>query len=99
MKKITGLDSLLCGLDGVAIVDEGKRPVVIGRVIANVLAGSASKEPARAMSIAMQLYACPETLEMEDADHALVLKAIQDAELPSISKAPALAVLEGTEPD
>ena len=97
MKKVTGLDAPLRSLAGIAVVDGERKPIVMGRIIANLLAGSPNKEPARAMSIAMQLYDCPETLELEDADHALVLKVVQESELASISKAPALAVLEGAE--
>lgn len=106
MKTITGLDSPLRGLDGEVALDgdrntppEQRRPVLTGHIIANVLAGSQSTEPARAVSLAIKLFACPKDLEMEDADYALVLKTIQDAPLANISKAAALAVLNGTEPE
>lgn len=106
MKQITGLDGFLSGLDGRAVLDgdersppNERRPVTIGRLIANVLAGGQSAEPARAMSIAMRLYACPGDIELEDADYALVLEAIQSAQLANISKAAALAVLDGAGPD
>ena len=106
MKKIAGLDDLLCGLDGKPALDgdertplNERRPVTIGHLIANVLAGSQSAEPARAMSIAMRLYAGPGDLELEDADYTLVHEAIKSAPLANISKAAALAVLDGAESD
>lgn len=106
MRKLEKLGVPIMGLDGRPALDGDERtplaergPIPIGRFIANVLAGVQSAEPARAMSIAMRLYNCPGELKLEDADYTLVLKAIQDASLANISKAAALAVLEGTEPE
>lgn len=95
MKTLEKLGTPIHSLGGQVVVDEGGSIITVGHIIGNALAGGQSPEPARMMKLALQFYDCPESLEIEGADFTLVLKTVQESTLANISKAAALAVLDG----
>ena len=93
MRKLTGLSEEVCGLDGTALIENG-RVITVGFLIANALARGASAEPIRAMDIALRVYNADGVLELEDADFALAREAVEkDTLMSNLAKAPTLKFL------
>jgi len=93
MKTLTGLEEVATGLDGQPLVDPGGKSVVAKSLIANALARGQGNEPARAMSVAMQIYHCTNELQLDDADAELARQAVlADQVLTNLAKAAALKV-------
>jgi len=98
MKTLRGLDRPLLDLAGRPIIEDGSVPVQIGTLAANVIARAQSPDAIRAMDIAFRVYKCPKSLEIEDADYAVLEEAVKkDVPLTNLARAQILHVLNGRE--
>ena len=99
MRKLNSLDNPVTGLDGEPIIVGGtlEKPVyeTVGRMMANVLARAQSEDAVRAWMLAQEIYKA-KTLDIEDADFALVQEAVDgDKMLTNLGRAALLTALNG----
>ena len=79
--KLTHLQKPILNLEGQPLVDaETGKELAIGNLIANVLARGQSKDPVRAMMVAMQLHGKTAS-EVDDADVGLITESVKDDRL------------------
>ena len=98
MKTLTGLSKPALALDGQPLVDQDGKPSLIGGIIANCIARGQSKEPVRAMEVALKIHRSNNKLELDDADVQLARAAVQDDQvMNNQAKAAALTVLDEAE--
>ena len=95
MRTLKGLDKLLTDLEGRPLVEQDGSTVAVKTIVANAIARGSSEEPARAMAVAMDIYKSNGEVEIEDADFALIEKAVkEDTMMNNMAKAAALSILE-----
>lgn len=70
-------------------------PIRVRSLIANCLARAQSKEPVRAMDVALRIHRCNGKIELDDVDVEMVKEAVLgDQALTNIAKAAALEALD-----
>lgn len=98
MKTLKGLQEPLRALDGMPLADERGQPSLLKGLLANALARGRSKDPVRAMDVALQLHHATGDLELEDADSEILWEAIEaDQQLTNLGRALALVCKNGQE--
>jgi len=107
MKTLAGLSKPVLNLDGEPLrqpdrvvgdkLVEGEK-ITVGSIIANSLARGSSVDSVRAMDVALKIHNAKGTIELEDADFALMEQAVkEDRTINNMAKAAALRVLESPE--
>jgi hypothetical protein len=93
-KKLKGLSAALTGVNGKVLLDSNDEPETVKALIANSLARGKSPDPVRAMMVAMSIYSAGDEIDVEDADLALIEKAVkEDTLLTNLGKAAIIKVL------
>ena len=92
-KKLSGLDEVICDLDGNPLTNKGA-PIRIKNILANSLARGSSKEPVKVMSLALGIYEAKKEVVIDDADLAEITLAVkEDVTINNIAKAAGLECL------
>jgi glutamine synthetase adenylyltransferase len=95
MSKLSKLNEPIKGLDGMPVLDAEGNTSPVGELLANVLARGQSKDPARAMDLALRLFRSKGPLEVSAEDLVLMREVVgADPALTNLAKAACLKAAE-----
>ena len=97
-KILKDLDKPIMGLNRKSLTELDGTVIVPGKLLGEVVGRGVSKDPIRAVKIAIEIYGAKGKVEIEDADFDMV-KAIvtEDQMLYNVAKAALLEVLNSAE--
>jgi hypothetical protein len=80
-------------LDGEPLIDESQKPIIVGKVLANMVLGS-KKDALRSFKLAQEIYSATEVYAMKDSDKAYIVEAVNESPMPTIIKGQMLDLLK-----